>query len=94
MAETTTRDCQNQVADKQKETTVFFCLVMKEYLPDCPEKCSYFFKGAPIQMDALYQLNFKLECPFLHLITNNTSPDEHYFICGKTGETPKPQEYP
>jgi hypothetical protein len=54
VAESAARVCQNQVIDHLNQSTIFFCLIMKEYLTDCPVKCPYFLGGDPIHMDDLY----------------------------------------
>lgn len=87
-------ECRNQVTNHQSQPTTFFCLVMKEYLQMCPLKCPYFLQGNPTKMADIYQHNFELECPFLHLMTSITSQEERYFVCGKTGQTPNPQNCP
>ncbi|MFX0123455.1 MAG: hypothetical protein ACFFAE_07420 [Candidatus Hodarchaeota archaeon] len=86
MCEPRTRTCRNQVVDYQNQSAVFYCLVIKDYLSNCPVKCPYFLQGTPIKMSDIFQHNYELECPFLHLVTSFISRDERYFVCGKTGE--------
>ena len=92
MAPTTTeRECQNQVVDHQRKKLLFFCLVIKEYLHDCPIKCPYFVQGTPIPMDHIYENSYELECPYLQLVARITSQDEQWLVCGKTGKEPNPK---
>ena len=91
MAETATRECQNQVKDQLASNSMFFCLVTKEYLNDCPIKCPYFVQGTPIPMDRIYENNYEMECPHLQLVAKIASQDEQWFVCGKTGEEPNPK---
>ncbi|MFX1285706.1 MAG: hypothetical protein ACFFB5_18845 [Promethearchaeota archaeon] len=88
MAKTTPqRECQNQVVDK-KNASLFFCLVIKEFLFDCPIRCPYFIQGTPISMEHIYKNSYEFECPHLHLVAKITSQDEQWFVCGKTGKEP------
>ncbi|MFX1283270.1 MAG: hypothetical protein ACFFB5_06425 [Promethearchaeota archaeon] len=89
--ESTPKECQYQVIDQQKSRTIYYCLVMREYLTRCPIKCPYFIKGTPIQMEQIYQQNYEIECPHLHLVTSIGLADEQWFVCAKTGEVPEPQ---
>ncbi len=89
--ETTPHECQNQVIDQQKQPTIFYCLVTKEYLTECPIKCPYFAKGTPILMERIYQHNYEIGCPHLHLVASTGPEEEQWFVCGKTGDAPDPQ---
>ncbi|MHA2246051.1 MAG: hypothetical protein ACXADY_13895 [Candidatus Hodarchaeales archaeon] len=92
MVETALLECQNQVKEQLVRNSMFFCLVTKEYLNDCPIKCPYFVQGTPIAMDLIYENNYEIECPHFHLIAKINSQDEQWFVCGKTGEKPEPSQ--
>ncbi len=91
MEEKSIRECQNQVKEYLARNAMFFCLVLKEYLNDCPIKCPYFVQGTTISMDRVYENNYEIECPHLHLIASIASQDEQWFVCGKTGKEPNPK---
>ncbi|MFX0013254.1 MAG: hypothetical protein ACFFB2_02695 [Promethearchaeota archaeon] len=92
MTELTPHGCQNQATDIQTHPSIFFCLVMKESLSDCPIKCPYFVQGTPTLMEHIYNSNYELECPYLHLIAKIDTQDEQWFVCGKTAKDPNPHE--
>ncbi len=81
-------ECQNQVKDQLEEEKLFFCLVTKEFLDNCPVKCPYYVQGPSIPMDLIYQHNLEMECPNFHLIACLTPQDQHLLICGKSGDYP------
>ena len=91
MTTTPTRECQNQVKDKDDEEALFYCLVTKEFLHECPPKCPYVIPGAAIPMDRIYGHNYEMECIHLHLLASLGDNDEQRLVCGKTGEEPDPQ---
>ncbi|MHA2248133.1 MAG: hypothetical protein ACXADY_24505 [Candidatus Hodarchaeales archaeon] len=91
MAETALLECQNQVKEQLVSNSMFFCLVTKEYLNDCPIKCPYFVQGTPIAMDLIYENNYEMECPHFQMVAKINSQDEQWFVCGKTGEKPDPK---
>ena len=85
------QECRNQVVDHQN-SSLFFCLVMKEYLETCPLKCPYYMEGDPISMETVYYNNYELKCPFFHLVTDLIHSDKQFSVCGKTGKNPDPQK--
>ncbi len=89
--------CQQKVKDKCSEcgteSSLFFCLVLKDYLSTCPSSCPYFINGATnlcYSIKYFYQSNMEMECLYLHLITKNTqnSNDSSFFTCSVTGISP------
>lgn len=91
-------NCQNQVIDYTPSSEVdsvpklFYCLIFKEYLDNCPSQCPYFIAGAAIPMEFLYEHNFEIECPHLYLLVKKSSIDEKRFICEKIIEEQDPQK--
>jgi len=81
-------ECQNQIKDQANEKKLFFCVVLKEFLYQCPVKCPFFVRGPHISMNTIYQNNFEMECPHFLLMTATSSKDEKLFICSLFGEAP------
>ena len=89
--------CQQKVkdicSDCGTESSLFFCLVLKDYLSTCPSSCTYFINGAInvcYSIKYFYQLNIEMECLYLHLVTEDTQnpQDSSFFVCSVTSEFP------
>ncbi|MFX0064211.1 MAG: hypothetical protein ACFFC7_18720 [Candidatus Hermodarchaeota archaeon] len=86
-------ECQNQVRDHDNEL-FFFCLVFKEFFSECSAHCPYFVQGETLSMQTVFEQNIDLECPHFFLLTQQSSPDSPWFICGKTADSPECKSCP
>jgi hypothetical protein len=81
------RECQNQVTDQNVKTELFFCFVFKEYLTNCPPRCSYFISGTSHSFKRVYELNMDIECTYFQQLILTKNSKNHQFICTLDNES-------